>query len=298
MAAKKKALGRGLSALLDNSHYESADGRNIGRTSPSAGAIAEIPIDQILANVSQPRKKFDLVLLEQLANSIKQQGIIQPITVRKTGVDRYELISGERRYRAAKLIDLKAIPAYVREADNTQALEMALVENIQRQDLNSLEVALSYQHLIQDCGISMEDLGEKVGKKRSTVNNYLRLLKLPSAIQLGLRQNRISMGHARALISIEIEQEQIIIYDRIIKERLSVRQAELLARKLQEKSSDEITKVKLSLPVKYEQYSTKLSKQFNSGVNIKRNLKGKGSINISFNNDKELDELLGQLINS
>ncbi|MCK5846525.1 MAG: ParB/RepB/Spo0J family partition protein [Bacteroidales bacterium] len=296
MVAKKMALGRGLSALLESSNYEKADGSNIGAN--STGVIADILLDSILTNADQPRKEFDLELLEELAESIKQQGIIQPITVRKVSKNKYELISGERRYRASKIIALKSIPAYVREANDTQALEMALVENIQRQDLNSLEIALSYQHLIQDCDISMEDIGKKVGKKRSTVNNYLRLLKLPNKIQIGLRENKITMGHARALISIELEQDQVFIFEEIIKNRLSVRQVEELSRKIQDKSSNTKGKVKVNLPYKYEKYSSKLAKQFGKGTLIKRNPKGKGSVNISFNNDDELDKLLEQLLNS
>ncbi len=296
MTAKRKALGRGLGALLESSNYEKADGSHIGGN--STGAIAEIPLKLIVANSDQPRKEFDIELLQQLADSIKQQGIIQPITVRKISDTNYELISGERRYRASKLNGMKAIPAYVREADDTQALEMALVENIQRQDLNALEVALSYQHLIQDCGINMEDLGEKVGKKRSTVNNYLRLLKLPDIIQLGLRENKITMGHARALINIESEQDQMFIFEEIVKNQLSVRQVEELSRKIQDKSTKKTSKTKLVLPYKYEKFSTKLSKQFGKGSAIKRNIKGKGSINITFKNDEELDSLLQQLLNS
>ena len=294
MSAKKKALGRGLGALLESSNYEKADGSNIG--SNSLGAIANIPLDLIETNSDQPRKEFDLVLLEQLADSIKHQGIIQPITVRKISKTKYELISGERRFRASKLIELKSIPAYIRQANDTQALEMALVENIQRQNLNALEVALSYQHLIQDCGIKMEDLGTKVGKKRSTINNYLRLLKLPNTIQYGLRVNKISMGHARALINIELEQDQIFIYEETLKNKLSVRQVEELSRKIQDKSSVKVPATKITLPFKYEQYSSKLAKQFGKNTIIKRNIKGKGSINISFKNDEELDKLIIELL--
>jgi len=296
MKEKKRALGRGLGALLESSNYEKADGSHIGGN--STGAIAEIPLNLIETNSDQPRKEFDIELLQQLADSIKQQGIIQPITVRKISKTNYELISGERRFRASKLNGMTAIPAYVRQADDTQALEMALVENIQRQDLNSLEVALSYQHLIQDCGINMEDLGNKVGKKRSTVNNYLRLLKLPNIIQLGLRENKLTMGHARAIINIESEQDQLFIYEEILKEQLSVRQVEELSRKIQDKNSKKISKAKTVLPFKYEKYSSKLAKQFGKGTVIKRNAKGKGNISINFKNDEELDNLLQQLLNS
>ncbi len=296
MSAKRKALGRGLGALLESNTYEKADGSNIGGT--SAGAIAEIPLSLIIANSDQPRKEFDLEQLQQLANSIEQQGIIQPITVRKINTKQYELISGERRFRASNLLKLKTIPAYIRNANDTQALEMALVENIQRQNLNSLEVALSYQHLIEDCDLNMEELGKKVGKKRSTVNNYLRLLKLPNSIQIGLRENKISMGHARAIISIESEQDQNFIYEEILKHQLSVRQVEELSKKIQDKTPTKTSKAKPELPFKYDKFSNKLSKQFGKGTAIKRNAKGKGSINLSFSSDEELDLLLEKLLNS
>jgi len=296
MNAKKGALGRGLGALLESSSYERADGRNIG--AKSTGAISEIPLAHIVANTDQPRKEFNEELLQQLADSIKEQGIIQPITVRKIANSKFELISGERRFRASKLISLKAIPAYVREADDTQALEMALVENIQRQDLNALEVSLSYQHLIEDCNINMEQLAKKVGKNRSTINNYLRLLKLPNNIQIGLRENKITMGHARALINIESEQDKNFIYEEIIKNQLSVRQVEALSKKVQDKNSVSIKKKQIILPYKYDKYSKKLAKEFGKGTVIKRNIKGKGSINISFKNDDELDKIIEQLLNN
>lgn len=296
MSAKRKALGRGLGALLENNTYEKADGSNIGGT--SAGAIAEIPLELIIANSDQPRKEFDLEKLQQLADSIEQQGVIQPITVRKINQKQYELISGERRFRASNLLKLKSIPAYIRNANDTQALEMALVENIQRQNLNSLEIALSYQHLIEDCDLNMEELGKKVGKKRSTVNNYLRLLKLPNSIQIGLRENKITMGHARAIINIDSEQDQNFIYEEILKHKLSVRQVEELSKKIQDKTPAKNSKTKKSLPFKYDKFSTKLVKQYGKGTIIKRNTKGKGSINLSFSSDNELDQLLEKLLNS
>lgn len=299
MNAKKRALGRGLDALLDTQtdkkkvEIGAGDGSRV-----LTGGIAEIPLDQIIANPDQPRKEFDEEKLSQLANSIKEQGIIQPVTVRKIGRDKYELISGERRYRASLKNKAKAIPAYVREADNVQVLEMALVENIQRQDLNALEIALSYQHLIQDCEIKMEDLGNRVGKSRSTVNNYLRLLKLPVKIQAGLQEDLLSMGHARALINIDSEQDQLFVYDEIIKKELSVRQVEEVARKIQDKSQKKSTKTQLALPYKYQQFNSKLKQQFGKNISLKRNAKGKGSISFNFKNDSELDKLLEQLLDT
>jgi len=297
MNAKKRALGRGLDALLDSTDYTNKGTKGLS-TPQNAGfsGIAEISLSYIYANPNQPRKAFDEESLKQLADSIKQQGIIQPITVRKIARNRYELISGERRFRACQLIKLEGIPAYVREADNTQALEMALVENIQRQDLNALEIALSYQHLIKDCDLKMEDLGDRVGKSRSTVNNYLRLLKLPDAIQIGLREDKLSMGHARAIISIESEQDQLIIFDEILKKELSVRQVEKYVRKIQDKSQKKVVSSQLSLPYKYKQLHGKLKKEFSNEIDIKRNLKGKGNISFSFKDDTELDKLLQKLL--
>jgi ParB family chromosome partitioning protein len=296
MNAKKSALGRGLDALLDSSNSQNKEDSVLRK--PNRGGVADIPLNQIKANPDQPRKDFDKEKLEQLAESIKQQGIIQPITVRKISRDRYELISGERRFRASQLIELKEIPAYVREASNEQALEMALVENIQRQDLNALEIALSYQHLIQDCNISMDDIGGRVGKNRSTVNNYLRLLKLPDNIQSGLRDSKISMGHARALINIESQQDQLLIYEMITAKGLSVRQVEELVRKLQNKEQKQSIKTTIKLPYKYQQFNNKLKKHFGNTVSIKRNAKGKGQLSFEFKSDKELDSIIDKLLNS
>lgn len=300
MNAKKKALGRGLGALLDNDYNSpSPKGKQSNISSGVlVGGIAEIPLKHIITNPDQPRKDFDEEMLKQLADSIKQQGIIQPITVRKIAKDKYELISGERRFRASQSIDKEFIPAYVKEADDSQVLEMALVENIQRQDLNSLEIALSYHHLMKDCKLSMEDLGERVGKNRSTVNNYLRLLKLPDIVQVGLREQKLSMGHARALINVKSEQDQIFIYEEIVKNELSVRQVEELVRKLQDKTQKKTVKSKLELPFKYQQFQNKLKQNFNNSVEIKRNAKGKGSINLNFKDDTELEKLLEKLLNS
>lgn len=295
MSAKKLALGKGLGALLNNEY--NAEGKSLSSMQTVVvGGISNIPLKQITANAAQPRKEFDEEKLNQLAQSIKQQGIIQPITVRKIARNSYELISGERRFRASKIIGLQEIPAYIKEANDTQALEMALVENIQRQDLNALEIALSYQHLIDDCDISMEDIGEKVSKNRSTVNNYLRLLKLPDSIQAGVKSNLIGMSHARTIININSEQDQLIVFEEIVKKDLSVRQVEELVRKLNDKSNTKV-KLELGLPYKYKQLHSKLKKEFGGNIKIKRNAKGKGSLVFDYKNDSELESLLYRLLN-
>ncbi len=294
MNAKKQALGRGLGALLNNEY--SSKGKSLSSMQTTVvGGISNIPLNQIKANADQPRKEFDETKLNQLAQSIKQQGIIQPITVRKIGRKSYELISGERRFRASKIIGFEEIPAYIKEANDAQALEMALVENIQRQDLNALEIALSYQHLIDDCKISMEDIGEKVSKNRSTINNYLRLLKLPDIIQAAVKANKLGMSHARTIINIKSEQDQLIVFEEIIKKDLSVRQVELLVKKLNDKSSTK-QKAETILPYKYKQLHVKLKKEYGADINIKRNIKGKGSLVFNYKSDKELEELLAKLL--
>ena len=225
---KKSVLGRGLGALLEDSNSEN----NKNLEPSSVGTMNEINLDQIEVNPYQPRTHFDRVALEELADSIKLQGIIQPITVRQLSEGEFQLISGERRFQASKIAGLKSIPAYVRTADDQQMLEMAIIENIQRENLNAIEIALSYQRLLSECKIKQEELGERVGKNRTTVNNYLRLLKLPPDIQAGLRDNKISMGHARALINIEDVDKQLHIYKQTVEEELSVRKVEQLVRDL------------------------------------------------------------------
>src|SRR5689334_24037222 len=259
---KKKGLGRGLSALLADNDTETRLETDVAvavstpppavtvptpppvntvvvevpvpAASPAAGSITEIPIEEIEVNPFQPRSHFDQEALLELAESITVHGIIQPITVRRLAQNQYQLISGERRYQASKLADLKMIPAYIRSADDQQMLEMALIENIQRENLNAIEIALSYQRLITEIGLKQEELGERVGKNRTTVTNYLRLLKLPPDIQAALRDNRISMGHARAIVSVENPDSQLYIFKKIITEDLSVRKVEELARQVDE----------------------------------------------------------------
>lgn len=282
MVAKKNALGRGLGALI-----EDADKK-------PASSINEIALSEIVTNPFQPREKFDVESLNELANSIRELGIIQPITVRRIKHGQYQLITGERRFRAAKIVGLAKIPAYVRKADDQAMLEMSLVENIQREDLDAIEVAISYQRLIDECKLTQENLSDRVGKKRSTISNYLRLLKLPAAIQLGIRNQEVSMGHARALINIDESTEQLAIYHKVVDRDLSVRQTEELVRGDKQKKSSN-RKVKLETPDEYKKLKDQLSRYFSSPVNFKRNQYGKGSIIIPFDSDEDLERIIGFL---
>ena len=295
----KRALGRGLDALLGDAGKSAGKAgaeERIGNV-PFAGSISEIPLKNIYANPGQPRVEFDEDKLQELAESIKTYGIIQPVTVRKIGKDKYELITGERRFRASKMAKLKSIPAFIREADDNQVLEMALVENIQRQDLNAIEIAFSYQKLIDDCNLTYEQLSDRVGKKRATVNNYLRLLKLPIEIQSALKQDKLTMGHARALINLEDVSDQVFVLNLIMEKGLSVRQVEDVVRKIKNKENVSPVKKKNELPFKYHQLSSKLKQQLKAEITIKRNKKGKGSISIAFDSDKKLDQILDKILN-
>ncbi|MFT7149974.1 MAG: ParB family chromosome partitioning protein, partial [Nonlabens sp.] len=230
----RNALGRGLGALLEDSSTNTPESLN----NNPVGSMNEVRLDQIQVNPYQPRTHFDRKALEELADSIKVQGIIQPITVRRLSDDEFQLISGERRFQASKIAGLETIPAYVRTADDQQMLEMALIENIQRENLNAMEIALSYQRLLEECDLKQEQLGDRVGKNRTTVNNYLRLLRLPPDIQAGIRDKEISMGHARAIVNVDNIDQQLHIYKKIINEELSVRKVEQLVRDLMSSSSD------------------------------------------------------------
>lgn len=286
---KKGGLGRGLGALIEGSKTEAAALVNPVNT------IAGIPIDQIETNPFQPRSHFDKEALEELAESIRIQGIIQPITVRQLNQNSYQLISGERRYQASKLAGLETIPAYIRKANDQQMLEMALIENIQRENLNAIEIALSYQRLLSECNLKQEELGDRVGKKRTTVTNYLRLLKLPPDIQIGLRDNKISMGHARALINIENIDLQLQVFNRIIAEELSVRKVEEIARHLsnthkQAKPTSKPDTGKYSGELK--KVESRLSTYFGTRINVKSNDEGKGEIKIPFVSVDDLNRIL------
>lgn len=288
---KKPALGRGLSALLENAKTDITT-KQTGEASPVVGSIAVIKIKDIETNPFQPRTNFEEIALQELADSIKQHGIIQPITVRKLGYDKYQLISGERRFRASQMAELTEIPAYIRVANDQAMLEMGLIENIQREDLDPMEVALSYKRLIDECSLTQEQLGEKVNKQRSTVTNFLRLLKLPVVIQKALRDKDISMGHARALISIENEDKQLAIYALAIENDLSVRQIEELARGEKMQFKPKSTRVEKPLTIEDKQIAKKLEKIFSKSFEFKRNATGSGTVKLNFSNDTELQHIL------
>lgn len=285
---KRSGLGRGLGALLEDSEEKE---HISGAGATIRGAISEIPIDQIETNPFQPRTDFNQEALEELATSIKVQGIIQPITVRALSNKEFQLISGERRLQASKLAGLTAIPAYIRTADDQQMLEMALIENIQRENLNSIEIALSYQRLLTECSLKQEELGDRVGKNRTTVNNYLRLLKLPPDIQIALRDGTLSMGHARALIAIDNVDQQLDIFKKILKEGLSVRKVEGLVRGLGEKKKEE-PKTKDPENPEIVKLQKKLTSHFGTKVNIKADNDSKGEIKIPFTSADDLERIL------
>jgi ParB family chromosome partitioning protein len=286
--AKKNALGRGLDALIDTS----ASNNNIRREAN------EIRIDLIESNPFQPRTNFDKEALNELSESIKELGVIQPITVRVLDNGKFQLISGERRLRASKLAGLNKIPAYIRLADDQGMLEMALVENIQREDLNAIEVAISYQRLMDECKLTQEALSQRVGKKRSTVSNYTRLLNLPAKVQLGIKEEKISMGHARALISVKDDETQLMIYDQILKYDFSVRRVEDIIRELNndvKNGNSNIKRKALATAEDYEQLQKHLSNYFATSVGFKRNAKGSGKIVIPFKTDSDLERIIAIL---
>jgi ParB family transcriptional regulator, chromosome partitioning protein len=286
---KRNALGRGLGALIDdaNSMYQSTD------TSKD-----DIEISMIEANPWQPRTTFDEESLNDLAQSIKEVGIIQPLTLRRISDNRYQIIAGERRFRASKIAGLTKVPAFIRESDDSNMLELALIENIQREDLDAIEVAVSYQRLIDECNLTQEELSDRVGKKRSTVSNYLRLLKLPAIIQKAIREREISMGHARAIINVNDPETQIMLFRQIVKYEFSVRKIEEIVRKI---TSEEETKVvkpaekTAKFPQEYEELKKHLSKHFFTDVDFKIDNKGKGRIVIPFKSGKDLERIIGIL---
>jgi len=287
--AKKNALGRGLGALIEDADQLS---RQMG------ASINEVDMDKIDVNPYQPRTSFDVESLEELASSIREIGIIQPITVRQVNGDKYQLITGERRFKAAVMAGLTSIPAYVRVANDQNMLEMALVENIQREDLDSIEVAISYQRLIEEISLTQEELSERVGKKRSTISNYLRLLKLPAEIQLGIRDKTISMGHARALVNIPDPNAQLDVYQGIIDKDLSVRKVEEIVRRLNtSRGSGKSEKTGAGSSLEYDTLRSQLSDYFRCDVDFRRNNKGNGRIVIPFKSDQELERILSVLDN-
>ena len=284
--AKKNALGRGLGALIEDA--------SIDQLKNDGSVINEIVVKKIEANPWQPRTIFDEESLEELADSIKEIGIIQPITVRLLETGSYQLITGERRFRAAKKLGLKTIPAYIRSAEDGNMLEMALIENIQREDLDAIEVAISYQRLIEECELTQESLSDRVGKKRSTISNYLRLLKLPAEVQIAIREKKISMGHARALVNIEDAASQLNIFSKIVSGGLSVRKVEDLVRNMQQMNS-KADSPKKSEDKTYNDLQEHLAKQFGSNVDFRRSNKGSGKIVISFKSDEDLERIIAIL---
>lgn len=292
-ATKKQALGRGLSALLKDpdNDIKSASDKNAEKL---VGNIIELELNAIEMNPFQPRTSFNEETLRELASSIKELGVIQPITVRKIDFNKFQLVSGERRFRASKLIGLKTIPAYIRIANDQESLEMALVENIQRQDLDPIEIALSYQRLINEIQVTQEELSDRVGKNRSTVTNYLRLLKLDPIIQTGMRDGFISMGHGRALINIEDTQEQLGIYEQILSKSLSVRDTEAMVRNLRNPSAAP-NNPKNSLPKFAKEASKELTDYFETKVSVKVKSNGKGQLILPFENEADFQRIMNMI---
>ncbi|WP_103866380.1 ParB/RepB/Spo0J family partition protein [Aquimarina sp. I32.4] len=299
-ATKKQALGRGLSALLKDpdNDIKSVEDKNADKV---IGNIIELELGSIEVNPFQPRTSFNDETLRELATSIKEVGVIQPITVRKLDFNNYQLVSGERRFRASKLVGLKTIPAYIRIANDQESLTMALVENIQRQDLDPIEISLSYQRLIDEISLTQEQLSDRVGKKRSTIANYLRLLKLDPIVQTGIRDGFISMGHGRALINIEDQQQQLDIYESIIGKSLSVRDTEQLVRSINNKDENPSTATKVSktteIPVHVKKGIKEFSDYFGAKIDVKISGKGSGKLIIPFSSEEDFKRIK-KLINS
>ena len=284
---KKKALGRGLDALLDISDIQTE----------GSSSINEIDLDKIKVNPNQPRHEFNPEALQELADSIKEIGIIQPITLRETAEDEYQIIAGERRFRAAQMAGLKTIPAYIRTASDENVMEMALIENIQREDLNSVEIALAYQHLLDQYNLTQERLSERVGKNRATIANYLRLLKLPAEIQMGLQNKQIEMAHARALVSLSDPKLQVKMYREIVENGYSVRRVEEMVKSLTQGEAvnvggKKLTPKRTKLPEEYNLLKQQLSGFFNAKVQLTCSPKGKGKISIPFNNEEDLERIM------
>lgn len=297
--SKKRGLGRGLSALLEDVETDITTGNTRESSARVLGSVAYLPVSAIEANPFQPRTVFDEGGLQELATSIKAYGIIQPVTVRKVGNDKFQLISGERRFRASQLAGLDEIPAYIRVANDQAMLEMALVENIQRRDLDAIEVAISYQRLIEECKLTQEALSGKVGKKRATISNYLRLLRLPAEIQAGIRLNKISMGHARALITIENTDKQLGAFNRVLDEGLSVRQTELLVQEAKPASSAPASSTtrnkEVPLSLSDQKIKSELIDHFSAKVGLRKQSNGSGKIEIYFKSEDEFQRIIDLL---
>ena len=298
MNSKRNALGRGLSAILRNPKTDITDNRTDEKN--LVASISEIAIEDIQINPFQPRVNFEKEKIYELAESIKELGIIQPITVRKLGYNKFQLISGERRLKASKELGLKSIPSFIRIANDEQMLEMALVENIQRENLNPIEIAISFQRLIKECNLTQEQCGNKLGKKRSTITNFLRLLKLPLEIQDGLKKDKISIGHARALINIKSEKNQLNIFNDIIDNGFSVREVEQIAKDFSDRNYNYSAKRKKIdsddiIPFGHQKKLFDLSKSLNVEIKLKRNKKGNGKIIIPFSDDDKLSEIFNKI---
>jgi ParB family transcriptional regulator, chromosome partitioning protein len=300
MATSKKAnIGKGISALLGNISEEINNIQNLPNipaihAEKTSGSISRIPVDQISPNPKQPRKDFDANALQALSNSIKEHDVIQPITVIKIATNQYQLISGERRWRASKLAGLKDIPAYIRSADVQAQMELALIENLQREDLNAIEIALSYKALMDECNFTQEEVAERMHKERSTVANMLRLLKLPPTIQQAVREGKISGGHARTILGVVHIEQQLYVYNEVLKHELSVRATEALVATLNksgDRSKPKEDKVKDKAPA-IRRLEDALTSKFSTKVNISRNKQGKGQIVIDFFNDNDLNRLI------
>jgi ParB family transcriptional regulator, chromosome partitioning protein len=293
----KEALGKGIRSLLQSidADLKTTSGELKSSVVEAVTNMLRIPLDQIETNPRQPRHDFEEVALQELAQSIRLHDIIQPITVSRLPSGKYRLISGERRYRAAKLAELKDLPAYVRQADDQQLLELALLENLQREDLNAMEIALSYKRMMEELNYTQEQVAERMGKERSTVANYIRLLKLPPDIQVAVRSNQLSMGHARALINVDTVDKQLYLFKEIKEKGLSVRQTEELVRKLYKEDGPVKNSVKTTLPEAFKRIEDNLASHFSTRVRLNHNKKGEGSISIEYYSLQELNKLLDQL---
>ena len=298
MAKLQTGLGRGLDALISDvsSIQRRAEAGNAkSRQNSSLTGTLEIDVNKIEPNPYQPRAEFSEELIAELAESIKVLGLIQPITVRETSEGKYQIISGERRYRASKMAGLSTIPAYIKKTDNQGMLEMAIVENIQRENLNSIEIAISFQRLMDECNLTQEAMSQRVGKKRATVANYLRLLKLPPVIQIAIRENKITMGHAKALLGLEEDKEKTKVTDTIIKRGLSVRETEALVQKMNNPSAEKGTEEIPELPPHYCRVIEALGRFCNNNVSAKRSEKGIGTVTLHFSGDQEFNNFLTAL---
>lgn len=287
---RKGSLGRGLEAILQSPETDITSKDISGNY--VVGAIANIAIEKIETNPFQPRNKFEEVALNELADSIREQGIIQPLTVRKLGYDKYQIIAGERRLRASVIVGLSEVPCYIRVANDEEMLELALIENIHRQDLNAIEIGISYQRLMEECKLTQEELSKRVGKQRSTIANYMRLLKLPAEVQVAIRDNHITMGHARSFINIESRDEQLKLLADVLENELSVREIE---HKVRQSRKVKVKKRTAPLPEKYQSFTKSLGEELSTKVQLKKNTKNQGSIVISFTSEEEFDRIVARL---